>query len=212
MPPNRIIYPPRPQGKIPPGHLQRYEKRPGWVVQRKFNGTRNLIWVSPDHGEVKFYRPGEEHRQYKLEASMRKQVLELNLPDGECWLDSELLYAKTTTPDYKGRVVLFDILHAGNYLFGKKLANRLDILQKVCGNPQSREPNLGLALQVTNDIWMAETFDCDFRSRFEDFINHPEIEGVVLKRLAATLDNTGAKKYEVPWQIRVRKPHKNYQF
>ena len=137
-----------------------------------------------------------------------EQVLSLNLESGQdYWLDGELLNAKTITPYYKGKVVLYDVLHCGKYLYSKTLKQRLEMLASICRNPKQMEPNSGIALQVTEDIWMAPTFKNSFSDRFKQLVHLPEIEGLVLKLLDAFLDSSGQRMYETNSIIRCRKPH-----
>lgn len=206
----KILYPPRPKGKITPNQLPEYEKSGGWVVQRKFNGTRVVIHVQD--GDVYILnRHGEPPRQFTLTNKYKKEFMSLNIDNKECWLDGELLDAKTKNKDYKGKIVLFDVLQAGRYLFGSpNLLGRQFILHEICGHspvrPAELEPG-GIALQITPNIWLAETFDSNFAARFKDFIDRDEIEGLVLKRIDSTLDNFGKSRYDVGWQIRCRKQH-----
>lgn len=208
-----VLYPPRPKGRILPTQLGGYEKTGKWLVQRKFNGTRILLNVKG--GKIGILnRHGEPPKLFSLSATHRAEILSLNLdPAKEYWFDGELLDHKTITPAFKGRIVLFDILQAGDYFFGSpNLEDRYDLLKNICRNPTDLEPNLGIALQATPNIWLAQNFYENFESRFQDFLEHPEIEGCVLKQKKSCIDNLGKKEYEVGWQIRCRKPHKNYNF
>jgi len=209
----RVLYPPRPVSKITSGELAAYEVSGQWVAQRKYNGTRNLVHILPSGQVEMFNRHGEYHKQFVMSSSLRDQILSLNIQGGlEYWLDGELLDAKTITPAYKGRVVFYDVLFARQYLYGMIQMKRLEMLRALCRDPQELEPNLGLALRVTNDLWMAETFASGFNQEYERFIENPEIEGLVLRRKSAALDNIGTRPYDVPWVLRCRKPHKNYTF
>ena len=208
------MYPPRPKSRIRPSELPYYEQKGVWVVQRKFNGTRTLIHVTPSM-TVEAWRPGNlPHEQWSLSSEVAKQILSLKLIGGkEYWFDGELLNNKTSSPDYKNKIIFFDILQAGRYLFGNpNLKGRQDLLYEICGAPTNREPGQGIALEVTPNIWLAETFTSDFVARYRDFISLDEIEGLVLKDPQSKLDNFGGKEYEVSWQIRCRKEHKNYSF
>ena len=208
------MYPPRPKSRIRPAELTRYENQHGWVAQRKFNGTRTLIHVTPAMS-VEAWRPGREpHLQWSLSPEMVKQVLSLRLEGGkEYWFDGELLNNKTSSPEYKNRIVFFDILQAGRYLFGSPdLMGRQKLLFDICGNPTKLEPARGIALAVTENLWLAETFTDHFVDRWNDFIDFDEIEGLVLKKPNSKIDNFGRKEYEVDWQLRCRKEHKNYSF
>jgi len=149
-----------------------------------------------------------------LSDQVAQQILDLAIEPGkEYWFDAELLHRKTSDPQYKNRVVLFDVLQAGRYLFGSpNLLKRYELLQSICRSPEERESANGIALVVSENVWLAETFDRDFVPRFQDFIELDEIEGLVLKKKNSSLDNFGRKEYEVSWQLRCRKENKNYAF
>ena len=208
------MFPPRPKNRIRPVELPRWEKKGGWVVQRKFNGTRTLIHILPN-GKIEASRPGNEpHLQWTLSEAVQQQIRSLNLEGGlEYWLDGELMNNKTSDDQYKNKVILFDILQAGRYLFGRPvLMARQQMLAQICGNPVKLEPGRGIALEVTENIWLAQTFADHFADRWQDFIDFDEIEGLVLKRANSVINDFGNKLYEVDWQVRCRKEHKNYAF
>lgn len=209
-----FIFPPRPVGKIIPGRLKQYQKKP-WIAQPKYNGTRNLIHVMPDGEMVAWGRKAEAHKQWEMTDDVKEQVRSLNLePDTEYWFDSELMHRKTSDSQYKNRVVFFDVLFAGRYLFKRpNLQGRYDMLAKICGNPTEKESKGGIALVVTPNLWLAPIVQPeDFQDFYDNYTHLDEIEGLVLKKATSSLDNLGRKYYEVPWQIRCRKEHKNYAF
>lgn len=212
----KIIFPPHPDTKIPPARLADYEKTGKWVAQRKYNGTHVLVYVSPQREVRILTRHGWPPKLFTLTKDHVRDICSLNLEEGkEYWLNGELLDHKTTTPKYKGKIVFFDILAAGKYLFnGPNQLARLELLAKVCRNPTQLEPYKGIALQVTDRIWMAETWQDNFVARYKDLITLPEIEGLILRQKTSVLDNFGQKEYQVPWILRVRKTHAggNYDF
>lgn len=206
------IFPPRPASKIGWEHLPRYEASHQWGVQRKFNGKHVTICVLPGEGEVGIWgRDTNPLVRFQPPASLKSQFLSLNLTERIYWFAGELMHQKTTDPHYQGKVVLFDILQAGRmFIGGPTQEERLSILSSVCRNPQQLEPGHGIALQVTKDVWLAQWFTDHFMDHFKEMIELKEIEGVVLRQRGSVLRNFGNKYYEVPWLIRVRKPHKNY--
>ena len=197
-----------------PGQLQRYSDDPKWLAQLKFNGQRNPVFVPADGEAQVFGRKGAQHGDYVLPGKIANEFKSLSLLDGkDYWFDSELLNKKTKDKSYKHRIILFDVLYIGKHLFnGPTLAQRVEILADICKHPTKIEPAHGIALQVTEHIWMAQTFFTDFVARFKEFLFCDEIEGLVLKRGDSKLDSIGGKEHEVSWQIRCRKPSKNYQF
>lgn len=211
----QVIYPPRPRGRLMAHQLPEYEKTGQWVVQRKFNGTRTVIHISSDRKVSLFSRHGSPHKQFKPSKQLVNDIAGLNFePKMEYWLDGEVMDAKTTDTRYKDKVILFDVLFAGKLLFGKPaLMERLRMLSVICRSPSVLEPN-GIALLVTSNLWMAETFDSNFSIRFKEMLDRNEIEGLVLKKKESVIDNFGNNEYETGWLIRCRKPHQggNYTF
>lgn len=200
----RIPYPPRPESKIRPGQLPRLEASGEWVAQYKFNGDRNLVYATTGSLPQIYSRYGRGHGSYKAPTFLRRELGALKLPPGEHWLDSELLASQHT-------IVLFDVLQLGKWLYGVKQMDRLDMLATICGKPQQKsEP--AIALRVSEHVWMAETFDRDFVTHFEEFIHLDLIEGLFLRRRESWLDTYGAKPYDCPWQLRCRKEGPTYSY
>lgn len=208
-----IIYPPSPKLKIPAGLLKQYEKTGKWFVQRKFNGQRNVLRKFKNEDWQCFGRHGTGHKNFFLTPEIRKELNSLSIdPAKDYWFDSELLNSKTTTKFYKNRIILFDLLQSGEYLFGRRIEERYDKLREICGYPTQNEANAGIALRITEHIWLAENFAENFLAEFRRFITMPEIEGLVLKLKGSCLNNFGCHPYEADWMIRCRKSHKNYDF
>jgi len=209
----RILYPPRPKHRIVPRKLPKYDADPKWVGQLKFNGQRNPVFVPADGEAQVFGRKGAPHGDYVLPAKIAEEFKSLSLANKDYWFDSELLNRKTKDKNYKHRIILFDVLFIGKHLFhGPTLLQRIEMLADICNNPTELEPAHGIALQVTEHIWMAQTFFTDLVARYNQFLHCDEIEGLVLKRGDSKLDSVGGREHEVSWQIRCRKPSKNYQF
>ena len=204
-----ILFPPHPENKILPQRLGDYEKSGNWIAQRKFNGTHILLHVSADRQVTILTRHGTPPKLFNLTKSHIEQILSLNLePEKEYWLNGELLDHKTKNKNHKSKIILFDVLQAGDYLIMKmNQKDRLDLLAKICRNPTELEPNSGIALQSTPDIWLAESFSNEFEKHFEEFNHLDEIEGLILRKKNSFIDNYGQREYSVNWIIRCRKPH-----
>lgn len=204
-----LLYPPHPESKISYSQLREYEKTGKWIAQRKYNGTHILIYISKDRKITILTRHGTAPRLFSLTKSHIEQLLSLNLEEGkDYWLNGELLDHKTKNKFYKGKIILFDVLHAGQYLI-KKLnqLQRLELLNQICKFPKEFEPNHGIALEISKDIWMAEYWSENFEKHFKEFLNLDEIEGLILRKSDSFIENFGQKKYDVSWILRCRKPH-----
>jgi len=204
-----ILYPPYPDCKITKGQLEKYEKTGNWMAQRKFNGTHVLIRISKEKKVSMLTRHGTAPKIFKLKKTHVDQILSLNLKENkEYWLNGELLDHKTKNKKYKGKIVFFDILQEGQYLI-KKLnqTERVKLLSEICHNSVIKEPNEGIAIAVTEDVWMAESWENDFRKHYEEYLHLDEVEGLILRKKNSFIDNFGQKKHKVSWMIKVRKPH-----
>lgn len=201
----QIIYPPRPKGRMNPKDLPFYENSGLWVAQRKYNGTRNLIHIEANGKLSVIGRHGEPHKKFSLNNAYRDEILAcLTLQKGvEYWLDSELMNKQTNATN---EIILYDVLQVGKYFFGKPdQMERIEILKGICGDPQEMEPT-GLALRLTDRVWMAQTFLDHFEDRFAESLTSPKLEGLVLRKRKAALDNFGTKEYETGSMIRCRRP------
>lgn len=211
----KILFPPHPNIRIPFHKLQEYEESGKWIAQRKFNGTNVVIYISKDRKIHILTRHGTPPKLFSLSQSHINQILSLNLdPTKDYWLNAELLDHKTKNKDYKKKLVLFDVLHAGRYLIkNPNQMKRLEMLKDICNHPEKLEKN-GIALEVSEDIWLAETWEYDFEQHFKEHIDKDEIEGLILRKKNSFLDNFGQKEYDASWIIKCRKPHAggNYNF
>lgn len=204
----RYIYPPRPKSAIPPSQLPAEESRGCWVWQHKFNGDRCPIIIDVGTSDRRVHlcnRHGKFLSSQKY-PKLREELssTNLSLPVGLHYLDAELLPEIET-------VVLFDVLQLSKYLIGVSQEERLSMLERICGNPT--EPcSSGIALSVSDRIWMSGHGDKEFVRHFQEHIENPMIEGLVLRKKGSVLDNWGSSEYETNWQLRCRKESKNYRF
>jgi hypothetical protein len=207
----RYMYPPRPKSKLLPDQLPHEESRGCWWWQHKFNGDRCVAIIEVEASGRRLVtlcnRHGRFHPSTKF-PKLRKELSgpKLLLATGTYYFDGELLAG-----DQSETMVLFDVLFISVPLIGVTQEQRFSLLDEICGNPT--EPcEAQIALSVTEHIWLARHGDKDFVQHFNEYIDSPLIEGLVLRRKGSTLDNYGSSEYEVDWQIRCRKPAKNYRF
>lgn len=208
----RRIYPPRPKLSVSPDEIKKYEKK-GWIGQRKFNGTRTLVYQTDIDEFELTTRHRTAHKQYVLTRDMKAALQALALGAGVHVLDGELMHSKTK--GLKDTLVLWDILvHEDKYLVGTTYAERYKLLNDLLGRPKDYEQvtGHGLALHVVGNIWLAETFGAQLVKRFKEAKDVDEIEGLVLKSPAGELEQGTAENNNASWQVRCRKPHKNYRW
>ena len=199
------MYPPRPKGSMSHFDLPYYEQTGKWVAQRKFCGSRILIHVSKDKIVSSLSRHGAPFARFMIDKNYSDQLLEsLSFESGkDYWLDGELLN-KGFGP--KNHIVIFDLLQAGRYMFGyPNQISRLKMLYELCNKPTETSEN-GMSLKISQHFSLAEVFENEFSTRFQESENVGLIEGLVLRQRETPLDNFGSKPYETTAQIRCRKP------
>jgi ATP-dependent DNA ligase len=197
-----------------PSDLPLYEKSGDWVAQRKFRGSRIVVYISKDREVVVGSRHGKPFSNFDFSSSLKEELISsLDLEEGkDYWLDGELMNKDV---DSTKEVIFFDILHVGKYLFYKPTQfDRLDILKNLCKNPQKKCAS-GIALEVSKNFWLAEVFQSDFDLRYKESLSNPQLEGLLLRKKNIGLDSLGEKEYETSSLLRCRKPFsetKGYEF
>lgn len=215
----RYLWPPRPEGKIPLDMIAFYERR-GWVAQVKKNGTLTVIFVrGPEvifktrhNAEHKLWTPQAEHfalfqRQPTGSGGVRFPVLDL--PEKWSVYVAELLHSKT--PHIKNHLYLFDVLvKGGEDLVGATFNERQAILRSLF--PAEGGGRLGARpVRGSNGLLSVATNYFDgFRAVMAGL--GAEDEGIVLKNPNAPLRACLTPDANAGWQVKCRKPHKNYSF
>jgi hypothetical protein len=185
------LYPPRPEKAVPPALIAHFEHK-GWIAQRKKNGTCQVIFVDAD-GNVSFFtRHNEPNKAWKPLDCIRKKFVAF--PDSV--FVGELLHSKG--PSVKNTIILFDVLRLrGEDLVGKSLADRLAILSQT--------------IEESRHIGIIDTYEHDFTKLYES-LTDPLDEGIVLKDPKAVLRNCHRDGLNSSWQVKCRKPTKNFAF
>ena len=202
-----FLYPPRPVAKIIPGLLGFYENR-GYWGQIKKNGTCSILGVGPNgeiytrtrHGEDhKIWRPSEESLQpFKAMANGKWRVYVVEVMDAK-------------TPLIKDTIYVHDIIvNNGEILEGTTFSERQELLQRIF---LVRPSNGGMGyINYTEKIWLAILIKSGFKAIF-DSIDDPKVdEGLVLKDPSGKLKPMWRENANSGWQVKCRKPHKNYGF
>lgn len=210
------IYPPRPnlfhQEDIP------FFSSNGYIAQLKLDDTRNLIIVGPDCFEMRT-RHHTKHLAYaNPHPELVEQVRNLKLDLSKYHVfDSLLLHSKNAL--VKDTVSLIDILvYNSEYLFGETFESRANLLSEVCRNPKKLENDskLGLALKVSDKVWLAKNYTSGFRKLWEKwekvFVGGQKIvEGLVFKKLDGRLGYHFSSD-KCGWCGKIRYAKKNYSF
>ena len=187
-----------------PSDLDSFESSGKWIAQRKFNGSRCVVYISSDRYVCIGNRHGEEFRNFNFTKSTIDELLSsLQLENSkDYWLDGELMN-KDKNPS--NQIIFYDVLQAGRYMFGNpNQLERIKILNHICNNPSEKTD---IALKISDNFLMAETFQDNFKVRFNEALPNQQLEGLVLRRIDGALDAFGTKEYVTTNLIRCRKPN-----
>lgn len=189
-----FLYPPRPDKAISPGLIKWYEKR-GWIAQLKKNGTCSLVGIDKT-GKVDYWtRHGERHKAW----APHQEVTDFfsNFPDS--YFVFELLHSKGG--DFRDHAFVFDVVrYLGEDLIGSTLSERLDKLKNIRA--------------WSSKVELAKTYDSSLTGLFESLesIGDNLNEGIVLKNPNGVLESCGREGLNSGWQVKCRRPTKNYGF
>jgi ATP-dependent DNA ligase len=213
----KYLFPPRPIQTTSPDQLQKFDNGI-YIAQPKYNGTCCVAFISKS-GEMKIM-----NRHKGAITSDYSDIDFKGLHSGDGWmvLCGEFLNKNKKGEDgnpFNLKFIIWDILvYDGEYLIGKTLIERLNLLEKLFPCSQMlliKDKLKGFAhLCVTkyDGIFKAPTYTQDFVKLYEEIVDTDLYEGLVLKRKDAKLSFGFNEKNNNEWQIKCRKPTKNYDF
>lgn len=200
------LWPPRPDNAIGPKMLKVYEAM-GFVGQFKKNGTCSVIGISPDKTIKAMNRHNEDHKLWS--PTPASSAAFKTLP-GTGWyvFVAELLHSKVTGGP-RDTNYIFDILVAdGEYLIGKTFEERMAILNALFPVDIGEEDSHRI---ITPNTWVAKLIPAAFAATFAG-LARDEDEGLVLKDPKAKLQPPTRQASNNDWQVKCRRPHKNFSF
>ena len=203
----RYLYPPRPEIKSPQSGLKTYE-RMGFIAQPKLNGSCSLLFT--DSLSHKLMNRHQE--SFARELIPKEDLMRLHRGSGYQVLVGE--YMNKSKKDSKGKlfngcIVLFDILvHNGQYLTGTTFEERQELLASLYpGNSYD-----DYLYSVSDNVYRVKNFKADFESNYKAITKTDMYEGFVLKRPSGILEYGFRPANNTGWQLKIRKPTKNYSF
>lgn len=202
----RYIWPPRPEVRVAPETLGKYEDM-GMSAQPKMNGSCCEIYTDGTRLIVT-----NRHKTGFAKMGMKPEEL-IELHSGEGWMVLVGEYMNKSQKDSKGKVfnhkfVIFDILvYEGQHLVGSTFAERLAILDTIFPETKPFDEYID---QISENVFRVKTFDADFQKHWKAIVKIQMYEGWVMKRPSAKLENGTKESNNVSWQIKCRKETKNY--
>jgi ATP-dependent DNA ligase len=212
----RYIYPPRPIQTTHFSELDKYDNGQ-YIAQPKYNGTCCVLFLTKTSIRVMNRHNGIITSNYS-EIDFQG----LHTGNGYMVLVGEFLNKNKKGEDgnpFNLKFVIFDILvYDGEYLIGTKLIQRLEMLEQLFPTTSTLVYKDGIKtfahLNVTKyqGVFKAPTYIGNFMDLYEEIVDTDLYEGLVLKRKEARLSAGFSEKNNNEWQIKCRKPTKNYDF
>ena len=209
------LYPPRPEHTTHPNQLGKYDNDK-FIAQPKYNGTCCNVFISEDEVVVMNRHKGKISSDYsKIDFK--------GLHRGTGWivLSGEFLNKNKKGENGKPfnlKFVIWDILvYQGDYLIGSTFEDRVKLLDELYPCYKMRvgddfENYKHLCFTNSDNVYRAPNYYANFELLFHDLAKTDLYEGVVLKRRDGKLTYGLTEKNNHGWQIKSRKPTKNYDF
>ncbi len=201
----RYYHPPRPEVKTTPAQIPMYE-RMGFGGQPKLNGSCAVLFTNGVSTKFMNRHNDTFTRTLIDNADLAKHHR------GAGWmaLAGEFLNKSKKGGDkriFDGKFVIFDILiYNGQYLIGSTFEERLDILDGL----YTLTPHDGYIDKINDYTYRVKTFMNNLKGVYDDLVKIDIYEGLVMKKLRGTLEDGLRPKNNTGWQVKVRKPTKNY--
>ena len=202
----RYLYPPRPEIKSTPKGIPTYE-RMGFIGQPKLNGSAGVIFSTPLSAKMM----NRHHKAFAKSLLNEKDLQTIHTGSGYQVLIGEYMNKskKDKHGTFNGVFVIFDILvHNGIYLTGKTFQERSDLISRLY--PGSYHD--GFIEKINDKFYKVKNFKSNFTALYEEIIKIDMYEGWVLKKPQSKLESGFHPGNNKGWQLKIRKPTKNYSY
>ena len=212
----KYLYPPRPIQTTQPTELDKYDNG-SFIAQPKYNGSCCVAFLTKDSIRIM-------NRHNGLITSNYNDIDFQGLHSGNGYM---VLVGEFLNKNKKGedgnpfnlKFIMFDILvYEGDYLIGSKLSYRLKLLDDLFPTSSTLVTKDNMKtfghLNVTKyqNVFKAPSYITGFSELYQDIVDTDLYEGLVLKRKDAKLNFGFTERNNNDWQIKCRKPTKNYDF
>jgi len=209
------LFPPRPIQTTHHAEIKKYDNKL-FIAQPKYNGTCCNVFINESKIIVMNRHKGTITSNYN-DIDFR------GMYRGKGWM---VICGEFLNKNKKGengkpfnlKFVIWDILvYNGDYLLGSTFLERMQLLEQLYPCVQMR---VGDALEIYKhicttehkNIYKAPCYDEKFDVLYNSIVDTDLYEGLVIKRKDSKLSFGLTEKNNNDWQIKCRKPTKNYDF
>lgn len=212
----KYLYPPRAENAMQPDELKK-NSYDAWIAQPKYNGSCAVLFIDGRNA----YQLYDRHKD-KLTLQRPLDYTALNDSNEYMVLCGEYLNKNKKGENgqpFNHKFIIWDIIvHKGKYLIGKTVEERIDLLHELFGSSRGVITDKSLSIfdhliatKVT-DVYLAPSYTSKFARLYTEIVDTDLYEGIVLKRANAPLEIGMKEKNNTTWQVKIRKPTKNYNF
>jgi hypothetical protein len=202
----KYIYPPRPEIKISPSSISKFENGK-YLGQPKLNGSSMQLYTN---GSIVIVM--NRHHQA---LSHKMDIEELKgLHKGKGWMVLCGEYMNKNQKDeednpWNNKFVIFDILvYEGNHLLKTTFDERFELLRELYpDNPVKKYLH-----QVSENCFRVNSIRFGFSNAYIEMTKYQMYEGLVMKLGDGKLENGTSEKNNIRTQVKCRKSTKNYAF
>ena len=183
--------------------FKRLSDDPDWIAELKYNGSR--LQLHNFDGKFEFWDRHHSKLNYQPSDWMMDNLNHSKLPKGYNLFDGELRHNKVV--GVQDRIVLFDVfIWDGEMLLDKTFQERREILKSHFVEAMWDQDLKTQRLEIT------EHFYGNFDVVYNNVIEHPEIEGLVMKKLNSRFNLSRTSNIPSGWMMKVRKETGRHRF
>jgi len=208
----KFVFPPRAEYKTDPDRIHIYDNGQ-YFGQPKLNGSACVVHL---------HESGERHvwnRHGQRLSLIDYGKVELNpLHRGQGWITlcGELLNKNKKGEDgqpFNQKFCIWDILMLdGKSLEGTTVIQRVELISHLYSPKQEQPLKHLIEIDKAENCFVIPSYENKFVELYEELIKVDVYEGLVLKLKAGKLQPGLNEKNNAQWQVKARKPTRNYDF
>jgi hypothetical protein len=199
------VYPPRPENTFPTSKLKDFENMKMFIAQPKMNGSSCVSICN--NSQARFYN---RHKETFAKFVFSSEELLQNLKVTGLTIFCGEYLNKSQDDEFgntNGRYILFDILsYDGKSLVHQTVEQRQALLRSIF---EIKEYGQWID-RISQNLFIVKNFETNFEEIWNKITPYPVYEGLVLKKKNGKLRPGTVKNNNTDWQIKCRKPTKNY--
>lgn len=217
----KYLFPPRAETKIKPINLEEFDDSEDYLAQPKFNGSCAVLFLPGNDTFQLFNRHKEEFSSSKFKAN-EMNLAGIHRGDGWMVVAGELMNKAAKGEDgelFNNKFIIWDILvYENNYLVGNTNEERQILLDSLYPTSNMEVAKYGFKQYGhihcigLDGVYKSRVYTKYFSGLYDSIIKTDAYEGLILKKRLAKLEFGFTPVNNHRWQVKCRKPTKNYSY